>query len=295
MLLSADQFLSYRAKVKKYLGIGEKELDEQIDEILKEVPKEKDMSMVEGGNGFNFGASVPFKPSTPTPTLTEYTIKLLPFHCVIDPESELYQKLMDTIDFFIFRVVQDQPDVLDRLSNEATAMKIPANLAKVIKELLERELLTNVLSMKLEVFRDWQTYSEKLTIGIALNLDQHYIDNYIDIVSQQMIDQALKNLETPIEEEPGDLIEFDKNSITGALTGRQVPQKSAPFHFGNGFGAQTVGHQGSSGHASQIWNNFGGGSGGARGISVAVGQLRVSPVTYQTEVFDGTTWQLVHG
>jgi len=240
MLLSSDQFLSYRAKLKKYLGVGEKELDEQINEILKEIPKPKEKEMAS---------------TFSEPHIKDYEVGIFPRNCSIDPESELHWKIKDTIEWIMVKVICNSPCFLDDISRDSNSQSV--EMIKAMKDLLEQELLTNIVDLKVNTFKDWQTYSEVLKIGVAITLDQSYIDNYQDIVNQQMVDNAIKAIQT-------------QHDISEIPT--QVNTLTAAYFVGTGAGSVI----GKSGFNKQV---------------PVKGEIQYDIVTMQNKIFDGTTWR----
>ena len=131
----------------------------------------------------------------PAYELTDFIVKLHPYQCTIDQDSELFHKISDTISWVVLKAMDNYPSILDEWHMNDQLKKDPFAIFTGFKNVLEQELLTNVTHLKIQTWKDFKTFNEKLHIGVSLQLDQHYIDNYEDIIAQQMIDAIFKNIQ----------------------------------------------------------------------------------------------------
>ena len=193
--------LTFRQKIKTYLGYDDKQIDDIEKEILQELAPPQISVRGNGGIG-----GIGYNPNTCT---TSYGLGVngnSPFqrdntpnfevvisgssYCKIEKDSELYFKIIDAISGMILNIL-DQNNGMHHFFNLEN-IGTNKNFADAVQKLLCQELLTSVNVIKVETFKDYQSMNDLIKIGITLQIDQKYIDNYSDIETQQLIDLAMK-------------------------------------------------------------------------------------------------------
>jgi len=135
----------------------------------------------------------------PAHQFTDFVIKLHPHRCVIDKDSELYHKLSDTVSWVMLKIMGNNDDGLSQVWMDQQLR--PENFVELIKTTLEQELLTNVEFLKVETYKNYDISYDisTLQVGVAITLDQRYIDHYEDIVDQQLLDAAFRDLQIKLQ------------------------------------------------------------------------------------------------
>jgi hypothetical protein len=114
--------------------------------------------------------------------IEKFNVEVRGQRCDIVKDSDLYFKIVDTISGFI--ILADNDDIINHGNN----------FSRSLKQLLERELLVNVEIIKIDTFKSnsWNlSFEDELVVGVSLNIDQTYINNYRDVETQQLIKMAL--------------------------------------------------------------------------------------------------------
>lgn len=122
---------------------------------------------------------------TPVPFDVDFEVKVTGWECKIEEGSDLQFKIIDTISWMLIGAFEKAPSLIERVGGDNS-------LLEASKLLLESELLTNVLKLKVERWNDHLML--KTFIGFAIKLDQSYIDNYADVVNQQLVNAAVSSL-----------------------------------------------------------------------------------------------------
>lgn len=107
--------------------------------------------------------------------------------CNIQKDTDLYFIILDCISRMMISGIDSGINFSD------VDLKNDRRFLTAAEKTLRETLLIPVKVTRVQSFRDYTSLSSDIKIAIGLNLDQGYIDNYVDRETEQMIDFAFKH------------------------------------------------------------------------------------------------------
>lgn len=198
-LKSGASFLSVYEK-QKLMGFTDQEIATIFEELRDEMMAMINWHGIQGPMGWS-GSSSP--PPPPDPKIynddrTTVKIAVLGKNCKLVEGTDLHFKIKDLISWLVINAMDKNHGSLARGGPLLDNLKNDKNFFYAVENHLSKELMTIVKVIQVDAQKRHDFLNplgaEEIMIGIALTLDQSYIDSYVDVDSERLIDEALRTI-----------------------------------------------------------------------------------------------------